>query len=95
MDVWHTKVATTGNINLAAAVSTVDGVNVGWGDLVLVRSQTTASENGIYRANSSGILQRVPDASNAHVISGVVRVSMGSNRGHHKSSNGTGFNKLP
>jgi len=95
MDVWHTKVATTSNIaNLNAAVTTIDGVSVGWGDLVLVRAQNVASENGIFRVNSSGVLTRVADATGAHLTAGVIHVNMGSQLGRHKTNNGTAFNKL-
>lgn len=41
------RVATTGNITLAGD-QTIDGVDLDAGDRVLVRAQTTASENGIY-----------------------------------------------
>lgn len=41
------KVATTGNITLSGT-QTIDGVAVAAGDRVLVRAQSSASENGIY-----------------------------------------------
>lgn len=41
------RVATTGNITLSGTQS-IDGVSVIAGDRVLVRAQTTASQNGIY-----------------------------------------------
>lgn len=41
------KVATTGNITLSGA-QTIDGVGVTAGDRVLVKDQTTGSQNGIY-----------------------------------------------
>jgi hypothetical protein len=45
-------VATTGNITLSGA-QTIDGVSVVAGNRVLVKSQTTAANNGIYVANAS------------------------------------------
>lgn len=54
------RVATTGNIDLAS-VSTIDGVTLADGDRVLVKDQSTASENGIY-VHSSGALTRAADA---------------------------------
>ena len=45
-------VATTANITLNG-LQTVDGVTLAEGDRVLVKNQTTASENGIYEADTS------------------------------------------
>lgn len=42
------RAATTGNVNLIAPPSTVDGVTLASGDRVLVWQQSTASQNGIY-----------------------------------------------
>lgn len=46
------RVATTANITLSGT-QTIDGVAVVADDRVLVKSQTTASENGIYVASST------------------------------------------
>lgn len=46
------KVATTSNISLSGA-QTIDGVSVVAGDIVLVKNQSTASQNGLYSASSS------------------------------------------
>lgn len=54
------RVATTANIALSAA-QTIDGVVLAAGDRVLVKSQTTASENGIYLV-SAGAWTRTADA---------------------------------
>lgn len=53
------RVATTGNITLSG-LQTIDGVALGAGDRVLVRAQTTASQNGIYVA-ASGAWARATD----------------------------------
>lgn len=53
------RVATTANITLEA-LQTIDGVTVASGDRVLVRSQSTASENGIYVAATTE-WTRAPD----------------------------------
>jgi hypothetical protein len=45
------KAATTANITLSGA-QTIDGVSVVAGDRVLVKNQTTASQNGVYVAQS-------------------------------------------
>ena len=48
------RVATTGNITLATAPSAIDGVTLANGDRVLVKDQTTQTENGIYDFNGAG-----------------------------------------
>jgi hypothetical protein len=50
------RVATTGNITIASALgagSVIDGVTLASGDRVLVKNQTTASQNGIYVAGAT------------------------------------------
>jgi len=64
--VYHTAVrlATTANGTMATAfdnASTVDGVTVATGDRILLKNQTTASENGIYVAVASGAPTRAVD----------------------------------
>lgn len=54
------KAATTVNISLSGT-QTIDGVVVGVGDRVLVKEQTTASQNGIYIV-SAGAWTRATDA---------------------------------
>lgn len=54
------RVATTANITLSG-LQTIDGVLVASGDRVLVKNQTTASQNGIYVA-ASGSWARAADA---------------------------------
>ena len=60
------RVATTAAINLATdleAGDVIDGVTLVAGDRVLVKNQTSASENGIYVAVSSGAASRSSDAN--------------------------------
>ena len=47
---WHgaARVASTGNLSLSAPGTTIDGVTLAVGDRVLVKNQTTASQNNIY-----------------------------------------------
>jgi hypothetical protein len=67
------RAATTGNITLSGA-QTIDGVAVIAGDRVLVKNQTTASQNGIYVV-ASGAWARSTDADiNAEVIAGLTVV---------------------
>ena len=58
------RVATQGNIDLASPGATIDGITMASQDRVLVRSQSTASENGIYVWNGSAVaMTRSLDAS--------------------------------
>jgi len=67
------RVATTANITIATALNngdTLDGVTLADGDRVLVKDQSTASENGIYVVSSSPA--RSTDANtSAKVTSGL------------------------
>jgi len=67
------RVATTANITIASDLNvgdTIDGVTLADGDRVLVKDQSTASENGIYVAGSSPV--RAADANtSAEVTSGM------------------------
>lgn len=47
------RVATQSNLNLASPGATIDGITMASQDRVLVRAQSTASENGIYVWNGS------------------------------------------
>lgn len=63
------KVATTANISLTG-LQTIDGVTVASGDRVLVKDQTTASQNGIYVVDT-GPWRRAKDfAGNRDVKTG-------------------------
>lgn len=60
------RVATQGNINLSSPGATIDGVTMVSGDRVLVRAQTTQSQNGIYVWNGSAVaMTRALDANTA------------------------------
>jgi hypothetical protein len=64
------RVTTTGNITLSGT-QTIDGIAVVSGDRVLVKDQTTASQNGIYIV-ANGAWTRSSDAdANAEVTSGL------------------------
>src|SRR5207253_4265562 len=58
------KAASTANVSVSAfSGSTLDGVSLSAGDRVLLKNQTTASENGIWTFNSAGgALTRAVDA---------------------------------
>jgi len=84
------RVASTGNVSLTSGSSdleagdTIDGVTLVAGDRVLLKNQSTASENGIYVAvASSGTPARSDDANaSADVTSGMfVWVEEGTSNG--------------
>lgn len=71
------RVATTGNITLSG-LQTIDGVSLSAGDRVLVKNQTTASQNGIYIV-SSGSWSRSSDADSwDKLVSAAVFVMQGN-----------------
>jgi hypothetical protein len=74
--------ATTANVNLTnglEAGDTIDGVTLVAGDRVLVKDQSTASENGLYLAVSSGAASRDPEHDSiAELSGGMVVVNQGS-----------------
>ena len=74
--------ATTSNVNLSnglEAGDTIDGVTLVAGDRVLVKDQSTASENGLYLAVSSGASSRDPEHDSiAELSGGMVVVNQGT-----------------
>lgn len=77
------RVATQANLNLSSPGATIDGVTMATSDRVLVRSQTTASENGIYIWNgASAVMTRATDANTAAELEqAVVTVEEGTSAG--------------
>lgn len=60
------RVATQANISIASPGATIDGVTMATGDRVLVRSQSSATENGLYLWNGAAVaMTRSPDANSA------------------------------
>lgn len=58
------RVATTGPGTLATSFEdgdTIDGITLATGDRILIKDQTTQSENGIYTVNASGAPTRATD----------------------------------
>ena len=94
------RVATVSPINLASdleAGDTIDGVTLVAGDRVLVKNQSTAIENGIYVAVSSGAASRSSDANGTadtgELLPGtftfVEEGTVNSDKGFVVSTNGT------
>ena len=77
------RVSTQSNINLAAPGATIDGITMASQDRFLVRSQTTASQNGIYIWNGAATpATRALDASTfAELEQAVVLIEEGTSAG--------------
>lgn len=79
------RVASTANLAVASAVvnaAVVDGVTLATGDRILLKNQTTASENGIYVVVASGAAPRAADMdSTAECRSATVFVAEGTANG--------------
>lgn len=75
------RIATDTNVNLATGLVTgtnVNGTIVATGDRVLVRCQTTTTQNGVYDVPSSGAASRSSDmATAADLVAAVVPVQEG------------------
>lgn len=78
---WHTscRLATTGsNITLSGAQN-IDSVAVVTNDRILVKNQTTTTQNGIYLANTAGAWTRVADMDAAgEALNAAVAVTAGT-----------------
>jgi hypothetical protein len=76
------RAATTANGTLATAYANgqaIDGVTLATGDRILIKNQTTASENGIYIVAASGAPTRATDAdSGAELVNASCYISEGS-----------------
>ena len=67
------RAASTGNVNLSTDVqngSTLDGVTLATGDRILLKDQSTGSENGIYVVAASGAPARASDFDDSDSVSG-------------------------
>lgn len=81
--------ATIANINLASAPASVDSHTLNSGERVLVKDQSTPSENGIYQFNGAGsAMTRTADADTwAELVGAVVYVEQGSTNQGSKWNN--------
>lgn len=71
------RAASTGNVVVASALinsSTLDGVTLATGNRVLLKNQTTASENGIYIVAASGAASRATDTDISAEVKGGLSV---------------------
>jgi hypothetical protein len=79
------RAATTANITIATALNngdTLDGVTLATNDLVLVKDQSTASQNGIYVVQSSPARDDLYDTFIEHV-GALIAISEGSTNADH------------
>lgn len=76
------RVATTANGTLATAFAngqTIDGITLATGDRILVKNQTTQTENGIYTVPAAGAPTRATDSdTGAELLGAAVYVSVGT-----------------
>jgi hypothetical protein len=76
------RVASTANVAIATALEngdTLDGVTLATGDRVLLKNQSTASQNGIYVVAASGTAARATDAdTEAELLGAAVYVRAGT-----------------
>lgn len=76
------KVATTGNVNLTSDLQngdTIDGVSISTGQKILVKSQSDATQNGVYKVVASGTASRDPDYDNiSELAGGIFTIQSGS-----------------
>jgi hypothetical protein len=77
------RVSTQANLNLSSPGNTIDGVAMATSDRVLVRSQTTQSQNGIYIWNGAAVVMtRALDANTfTELEQAVVTVEEGTDAG--------------
>lgn len=80
------RAATTGNVTSLSGTTTIDGVALVAGDRVLVKEQTTASQNGVYIVNT-GAWTKLPNDSDQ---SSLVTVIEGTTQTRHQYYNQDG-----
>lgn len=70
--------ATTTNLATLSGLLTLDGITVAAGDRVLVKNQTTASQNGIYTAAAGAWTRAIDMDTSAEFPNATVYVSLGA-----------------
>lgn len=80
-DKGSARVGSVSNINISSPGATIDGITMAAGDRVLLKDQTTASENGIYIWNgATSAMARSADANTANELEqAVISVQEGTN----------------
>ena len=86
------RAASTGDVNVGSPSSTMDGVNLSDGDRVLLKDQTTASQNGIYVYASTGLTRAIDMDAAGEFVGAFFFVEEGtvnSDQGYVMSANGS------
>ena len=86
------RAASTGDVNVGTPASTMDGVNLLDGDRVLLKDQTTASQNGIYVYASTGLTRAIDMDAAGEFVGAFFFVEEGtvnSDQGYVMSANGS------
>ena len=86
------RAASTGDVNVGTPASTMDGVNLVAGDRVLLKNQTTASQNGIYVYATDGLTRAIDMDTAGEFVGAFFFVEEGtvnSDQGYVMSANGT------
>ena len=71
------RAATTGNISLSSDLQngdTLDGITLATGDRILVKDQSTNTENGVYKVVASGTASRDPDFDTVDELAGQMNI---------------------
>lgn len=79
----NARVSTQGNVNLASPGASIDGIAMALNDRVLVRSQTTSTENGLYIWNgAAAAMTRASDGNTADELeNAIVPIDEGTDAG--------------
>ena len=86
------RAASTGDVNVGEPASTMDGVNLVAGDRVLLKDQTTASQNGIYVYATDGLTRAIDMDAAGEFVGAFFFIEEGtvnSDQGYVMSANGT------
>ena len=86
------RAASTGNITVGTPATTLDGVTLVTGDRILLKNQTTGSENGIYTYASGGLTRATDMDATGEFVGAFFFVEEGttnSDQGFVCSTNGT------
>ena len=74
--------ATTGALTINTAQTTIDGITISASSRILVKNQTTASQNGIYTNLTTTSWTRAADAdTSAEIASAIVNIDQGTTQG--------------
>lgn len=84
----QSKAATTANITLSGT-QTIDGIAIGAGDTVLVKNQTTASQNGYYIASASAWSRATWGTTGTQIVGSAVYIRSGGQAGSQWANSNT------